>query len=142
MPQKEPSTHMPTRKRSRTPHPPQEATIAEPTQDFSDDRRKVNCSFRVYLGHVDLIKAAAQRKGVSAASLCRRLSIEGAAEILGVEPPEYASLEADRDVIAEAAALEGLSKQEYMMRAGERAARAELALQARVTPIRRPPPKR
>jgi hypothetical protein len=97
------------------------------TNDFDDNSRKVNLSSRYYIGHVDLLKAAAAKVGVTVASLQRRATILEAARVLDVDPPEFASLEVDRDVVAEAASREGLTKQEYAMRAAEREARRVLA---------------
>jgi uncharacterized protein (DUF1778 family) len=118
----------------RTSKAPTHGTADRP--DFHSGDTKTNCSFRVYNGHLAMIHAAAERLDVSAASYMRRVVIEDAAKVLGVKPPEYASLESGTDIIAAAAKAAGMTKKEWMLREAEKSARRSLEGSDNVTRLR------
>jgi hypothetical protein len=115
--------------------------------NFGNTSRKINCSFRVYIGQNDLIQAAAYRHNISAASYMRQVVLETAAWELGVPVPDYAGLESDVGVkIAALARAQGLTTHELERRIAEEKLRtsqeeAERVLsrfsKPRVTPFRK-----
>lgn len=100
------------------------------------DRGLVQVGFQAYRIHNDMIKEATERERerlglpkLSTASYMRRKLLPLIAAELGVECPEFLSLDGPNDLIAQAAAKRGISVKDFQALAAKEFAARELGLQ-------------
>ena len=91
---------------------------------------KPQAAFQVYDVHLQMIASAAHQRGLSSATYLRRMVLPQVARDLGIECPEFASLEgAAQDPVALAAKAAGMSVREYEKAAARAAAEAAVRQQ-------------